>query len=119
MPHPPETTRPVRIGSRGSPLALWQANHVRDRLRAVRPGLEAAVEVIRTAAEKFPERPAEAIGVGIFTKEIDEELLAGRIDLAVHSMKDVPSEVHPEIAIACVPERETPLDAFVSAGPGG
>jgi hydroxymethylbilane synthase len=115
--HNPKEPRPLslRIGTRGSPLALWQANHVAERLRAAAPGLEVTIQVIKTAAEKFPDRPAEAIGVGIFTKEIDEELLAGRVDLAVHSMKDIPSETHPELTIACVPEREAPFDAFIGA----
>jgi hydroxymethylbilane synthase len=111
----PQQARIIRIGTRGSPLALWQANHVAARLRAAEPGLEAEILTIRTAAEKFPEKDARLIGVGIFTREIDEELLSGRIDLAVHSMKDLPSEIHPDLAIAAVPEREIPLDAFVGS----
>ncbi len=108
--------RSIRIGSRGSPLALWQAHSVRDHLSAAEPGLEVSIEIIRTAAEKFPETSPQAIGVGIFTREIDEELLSRRIDLAVHSLKDIPSELHPELTIACVPRRESPLDAFVGVG---
>jgi len=123
MPNPTAPRIPIpaiRLGTRGSPLALWQADHVSDRLRRAFPGLQVEVVVIRTAAEKFPDRPVPAIGVGIFTKEIDEEMLAGRIDLAVHSMKDVPSEIPREILIAAVPQREDPLDAFIgTSGPGG
>jgi len=111
--------KPLRIGSRGSPLALWQAEHVAGRLRAARPDIEVRIEAIRTSAEKFPEEPPQDIGVGIFTREIDEELLQGRIDLAVHSLKDVPSEVPPGLAIAAVPERESPFDAFVGTGGDG
>ncbi len=107
--------RRIKIGSRGSPLALWQARHIAERLRGAEPGLEVEIEVIRTAAENFPDRPPEAIGIGIFTKEIDERLIDGRIDLGVHSMKDIPSQLDPALAIAAVPERETPLDAFVGA----
>ncbi len=107
--------RMIKIGSRGSPLALWQARYVAERLRATAPGLEVEIVAIRTAAENFPDRPPEAIGVGIFTKEIDEQLLDGRIDLGVHSMKDIPSQLHPALAIAAVPERESPLDAFVGS----
>lgn len=117
MSQPAGTTHiRIRIGTRGSPLALWQANHVAARLCAALPGLAVEIRTIRTAAEAFPEKPAPAIGVGIFTKEIDEELLSGKVDLAVHSLKDVPSEVHPELTLAAVPERESPLDAFVSTG---
>jgi hydroxymethylbilane synthase len=106
----------IRIGTRGSPLALWQAHHVRDHLVAATPGLEVTIDIIRTAGEKFPEKSAGEIGVGIFTGEIDRKLLSRDIDLAVHSMKDVPSELTPGLAIACVPPRESPLEAFVGAG---
>jgi hydroxymethylbilane synthase len=110
---------PIRIGSRGSPLARWQVEHVAERLRAAVPGRRVEIEIIRTSAEKFPEEEPQAVGVGMFTREIDEELLARRIDLAVHSLKDIPSQLHPELTIAAVPAREVPLDAFVGtqAGP--
>ncbi len=114
MPTPAGTTvRAIRIGSRGSPLALWQAHHVSDRLRAEVPGLAVTVEIIRTQAEKFPDREPQAIGVGIFTREIDEALIDGTVDLAVHSLKDIPSEFPPDLVIAAVPERESPFDVFV------
>src|SRR5262245_57117754 len=109
----------LRIGSRGSPLARWQAEHVAEKLRAAVPGLQVHIEIIRTSAEKFPEEEPRTVGVGMFTREIDEELLASRIDLAVHSLKDIPSQLPPSLTIAAVPEREVPLDAFVGtpAGP--
>jgi hydroxymethylbilane synthase len=120
MERSPPASRPIRLGTRGSPLALWQANWVRDRLREGGTVLDVEIRIIRTAAEKFPEKDARLIGIGIFTREIDEEILAGRIDLAVHSMKDIPSEIDGRIRIAAVPERETPLDAFAgAAGPSG
>jgi hydroxymethylbilane synthase len=110
--------RSIRIGSRGSPLALWQARHVSDRLRAAAPGLRVEIEVIRTRAEKFPEEEPTSIGIGIFTREIDDEQIAGRIDLAVHSLKDIPSDLSPALTIAAIPERESPLDALVGTEAG-
>ncbi|MGE0723475.1 MAG: hydroxymethylbilane synthase, partial [Alphaproteobacteria bacterium] len=85
----------LRIGTRGSPLALWQARAVAAALTAAAPGLASsgavAIEVIRTTGDRVQDRTLAAIGgKGLFTKEIDEALLAGAIDLAVHSMKDVP-----------------------------
>ena len=105
----------LRIGTRGSPLAMWQATWVADRLRALHPELAVVIETIRTSAELFPEEKPEAIGVGIFTKQIDEALLERRVDLAVHSLKDVPSQTHPLLAFAAIPERESPFDAFLAA----
>lgn len=102
------------MGTRGSPLARTQALWVRDALVAARPGLEIEVVEIRTLAEKFPEKAAAELGVGIFTREIDAALLEGAIDFAVHSLKDVPTELPAGIALAAVPARESPLDAFIS-----
>lgn len=90
----------VRIGTRGSPLALWQANHVAGLLRGLEAGLQAEIVTIRTLAEKFPEKEVAEIGSGIFTREIDEALLEGRIDMAVHSLKDVPSEIDARLAVS-------------------
>lgn len=112
----PPMPRTLKLGTRGSRLALWQANWIRDRLLAEHSALEVNVVVIRTRAEKFPERDLKAMGVGVFTRELDDALLAGEIDLAVHSLKDVPSELPRGVAIASIPRRESPLDAFVSAG---
>ncbi|MCP5366624.1 MAG: hydroxymethylbilane synthase [Hyphomicrobiales bacterium] len=114
MTHPP-----LKIGTRGSPLALAQAHETRDRLAAAFPDLaaEGAVEivVIKTTGDKVLDRPlAEIGGKGLFTKEIDDAMLDGRIDLAVHSMKDVPTWLPDGIVLPCMLEREDPRDAFLS-----
>jgi hydroxymethylbilane synthase len=104
----------LRIATRGSMLALWQANHVRDRLMANEPGLEVELVVIKTRGDKIIDRPlAEVGGKGLFVKEIEEALLDGRADIAVHSLKDLPAEVPDALVIAAIPEREDPRDALV------
>ena len=115
-----ETPR-LRLGTRGSPLALAQANEVRARLAAAHPELseEAAVEivVIKTTGDTIQDRTlAEIGGKGLFTKEIEEALLAGRIDAAVHSMKDVPTWLPEGLEISTILPREDPRDAIFSAG---
>jgi len=106
----------LRIGTRGSPLARAQAEFVRTRIAAAN-GLEpAAVEivVIRTTGDKVRDRPlADLGGKGLFTKELEEALVAGSIDLAVHSAKDVPTFLPAGLRLAAYPEREDPRDAFV------
>ncbi len=113
---------PLRIGTRGSPLALVQAEMVRDRLApsgpegraGIRPR-DAEIVVIKTTGDVLLDRAlSEAGGKGLFTKEIDEALLGGRIDLAVHSLKDVPTWLPDGIVLAAVLEREDPRDAFIS-----
>jgi hydroxymethylbilane synthase len=111
----------LRIGTRGSPLALAQANEVRARLIAAHPELAGpdavAIEVIRTSGDTFFDQPlAEIGGKGLFTKEIEEALIERRVDLAVHSMKDVPTALPDGLCIACVLPREDPRDALI-AGP--
>ena len=105
------------LGTRGSALARWQAELV-TRLLLERRGeledLELRTEIIRTRAEKFPERAIESIGVGVFTKELDDALRRREIDFAVHSLKDLPSRIDADLAIAAVLPRESPFDAFVS-----
>ena len=107
----------IRIGTRGSPLALAQAHQVADKLRAAH-GLapeQCAIVVIKTTGDRVTDRPLiEAGGKGLFTKELEEALFAGDIDLAVHSMKDVPAVVPAGLAIVATLEREDPRDAFVS-----
>jgi hydroxymethylbilane synthase len=104
---------PVRIGTRGSALALWQANHVRDAFHQT-CGVESEIVVVRTSGDKT-NAPVEQIGViGVFTKELEDALLDGRADLAVHSMKDVPTEFSQQCRIATVFKREDPRDALVS-----
>jgi len=108
----------LRIGSRGSQLALWQANHISALLRA--RGHEVEIEIIHTTGDKITDVPLAQVGVkggsgkGIFTKEIEDALAAGRVDLAVHSLKDLPTELPPGFELAAVTEREDPRDAFCS-----
>jgi hydroxymethylbilane synthase len=108
----------LRIGTRGSPLALAQAHEVRARLAAAhsdlaRPGAIEIV-VIKTTGDMVLDRPlAEIGGKGLFTKEIDEAQLAGRVDIAVHSMKDVPTVLPDGLALPCILEREDTRDAFM------
>jgi hydroxymethylbilane synthase len=114
-------SRPLRIGTRGSPMALYQAELVRDRLRAAHPALaeEGALELvpIRTTGDRVQTRLlAEIGGKGLFTKEIEEALLDGRIDLAVHSLKDMETVLPPGLAIGCVLPRDDPRDALVARG---
>jgi len=111
--------RPVRIGTRGSPMALYQAGLVRDRLRAAHPDLaaEGAVELvaIRTTGDRVQTRLlAEIGGKGLFTKEIEEALLDRRIDLAVHSLKDMETVLPAGLEIGCVLPRDDPRDVLVS-----
>ncbi len=109
---------PVRIGTRGSPLALAQAEETRARLLAAHPGLSAAqveIQVIRTTGDRVQDRPLSEIGgKGLFTREIEEALLARRIDLAVHSMKDMPTMLPDGLAIRCLLQREDPRDVLIS-----
>src|SRR5215213_8971221 len=112
-------SRPLRIGTRGSPMALYQAELVRDRLRAAHPELAAdgALELvpIRTTGDRVQTRLlAEIGGKGLFTKEIEEALLDERIDLAVHSLKDMETLLPAGLAIACMLPRDDPRDALVS-----
>ena len=103
----------LRIGSRGSQLALWQANYIADRLRG--DGHTVHIEIIKTTGDKITDVALAKVGTkGMFTKEIEEAMLDRRIDLAVHSLKDLPTELSPEFVIAAVPEREDPRDAFLS-----
>ena len=107
------STRLIRIGTRGSRLALAQAHEVRDRLMAAHGIVEADVEIriIRTTGDRIVDRPlAEAGGKGLFTKEIEEALLAGEIDVAVHSMKDMPTVLPDGLGIVAMLEREDPRD---------
>ncbi len=128
----------LTIGSRGSALALWQAKHVAARLKGL--GIESRIEVIKTtgdhlqtalfgqsasapggigagsaAARTQAAAVLEAGGKGLFTKEIEEALIEGRIDLAVHSLKDLPTEIRAGLVLAAIPEREDPRDAMVGA----
>ncbi|MSP59363.1 MAG: hydroxymethylbilane synthase [Myxococcales bacterium] len=104
----------LRIATRGSKLALWQAHHVSRLLRAAEPGLTIELVVLITVGDKILDRPlSEVGGKGLFVKEIEEALLDGRADVAVHSMKDLPAEIPPRLTLAAVPEREDPRDALL------
>jgi len=110
-------SRPVRIGSRGSQLALWQANFIAAALRG--RGCEAVIEVIRTTGDRLQGMSAPAPlafpgGNGIFIKEIEDALLSGSIDLAVHSLKDLPTELAPDFILAAIPARADARDVLVS-----
>ena len=100
------------IGSRGSQLALWQANWIAARLAEL--GQQTRIEIIKTTGDKITDVPLAKVGTkGLFTKEIEEALLDGRVDLAVHSLKDLPTELPEGLAIAAIPQREDPRDAVV------
>jgi hydroxymethylbilane synthase len=103
----------LRIGSRGSQLALWQANHISDLLRA--QGHTVELEIIKTTGDKITDVALSKVGTkGMFTKEIEEALVENRIDLAVHSLKDLPTELADDFEIAAVTTRENPRDVFCS-----
>jgi len=105
----------LRLGSRGSRLALWQAHHVASRLSASWPGLTVDITIIKTEGDRRTDVPlAATIGDGIFVKEIEAALLAGTIDLAVHSLKDLPTRTPDGLTIAAIPRRHDPRDALVS-----
>ena len=105
----------VRIGTRGSPLAVWQAEWVRSRLHALYPQYETELIKIKTTGDKILDVPlAQVGGKGLFVKEIETALLEGRVDLAVHSMKDMPADIPPGLCIGAMPERENPLDVLIS-----
>ena len=105
----------LRIATRGSPLALWQAEHVKARLEALHPGLEVSLLTMKTRGDKLLDAPlAKVGGKGLFVKELEAGLLDGRADLAVHSLKDVPVQFPEGLELALVMQREDPRDAFVS-----
>jgi hydroxymethylbilane synthase len=104
----------IRIGSRGSLLAMWQAEHVRDRLAAL--GHEVSIQVITTTGDRMQDKRLEAVGgKGAFLKEIEEAMLAGEVDLAVHSLKDVPTVLPDGLGLVAVLERADPRDAWIAA----
>lgn len=108
----------IVIGSRGSQLALWQARDIAARL--ARLGAETRIQIIRTSGDKIKDAPlAQAGGKALFTKEIEEVLAEGSIDLAVHSLKDMPTELPPGLILAAIPEREDPRDTLVGRALGG
>jgi hydroxymethylbilane synthase len=108
-------TRSVKIGTRGSKLALWQAQWVRARIQEAYPGLNVQLVTIKTSGDMILDVPLAKIGgKGLFVKEIENALLEGTVDLAVHSMKDVPVVIPPGLSMDCVTKREDPFDVLIS-----
>jgi hydroxymethylbilane synthase len=107
----------IRIGTRGSPLALAQTVWVKEKLQEKYPDALIETILIKTSGDRFFEASVQAIGgKGIFTKEIEDALLGNEIDVAVHSMKDLPTELPSRLIVAAIPQREDPRDVLVSAG---
>ena len=105
----------IKIGTRGSKLALWQANWVKSSLEVKHPFLSIELETIKTKGDKILDVPlAKVGGKGLFVKEIEEALIDGRIDLAVHSMKDMPGDIPKGLCIGAIPRREIPQDVLIS-----
>jgi hydroxymethylbilane synthase len=106
----------VVIGSRGSELALTQANYIAERIRSVEPGIEVEVLIISTKGDRITDVPLSQVGgKGLFTKELEVALLEKEIDLAVHSLKDLPTELPGGLTVGAIPGRENPADALISA----
>ena len=111
----PSNQLTITIGSRGSKLALFQANWVKSQLEATHSDLEVVIEIIKTSGDVFLDAPLSQIGgKGLFTKEIEDALLDARIDLAVHSLKDLPTVLPAGLSLAAVSRREDVRDAFLS-----
>ncbi len=103
----------LRIGSRGSQLALWQANHISARLRE--QGHEVEIEIIKTTGDKITDVALAQVGTkGMFTKEIEDALVEGRVDVAVHSLKDLPTELPPGFELVAITQRVNPRDVLLS-----
>jgi hydroxymethylbilane synthase len=105
--------RPLIIGSRGSKLALWQAEQARERLQLLNPEIDLRIEIIKTTGDVKTEPLSVIGGKGVFTKELEDALLDGRIDIAVHSLKDLPTILPERLAISAICEREDARDALV------
>jgi hydroxymethylbilane synthase len=111
---------PIRIGTRGSKLALWQANWTKSFLEKKFPSTPIELSIIKTQGDKILDVPlAKVGGKGLFVKEIEAALLARRIDIAVHSMKDMPADIPEGLCIGAIPQRENPLDVFISCNGTG
>ncbi|APW64166.1 hydroxymethylbilane synthase [Paludisphaera borealis] len=114
-PVPASTSAPLRIGTRGSRLARWQADWVADRLRAAHPGLTVELIEIKTQGDRDRNSPLAAIGgTGLFTKEIQRAVVDGQVDVAVHSLKDLPTQGPDALILAAVPPREDVADALIA-----
>jgi hydroxymethylbilane synthase len=105
----------IKIGTRGSKLALWQSNWVKSALEAKHPSISVELEIIKTKGDKILDVPlAKVGGKGLFVKEIEDALITGNVDIAVHSMKDMPAEIPDGLCIGAIPRRETPQDVLIS-----
>ena len=105
----------LKIATRKSPLALWQAEYVRDRLLSAHPGLEVELVTMTTRGDRILDTPLAKIGgKGLFVKELEQGMMAGDADIAVHSLKDVPMDLPEGFILPVICERESPFDAFVS-----
>ena len=112
--------RKLRIGTRGSPLARAQSAWVAERIAALEPDLTTELVIIRTSGDRITDRPLSAVGgKGLFVKEIEEALVAGSVDVAVHSLKDLPAALASGLVLAAVPEREDPRDVVLTRAGGG
>lgn len=108
-------SKTIKIGTRGSQLALWQADWVKSNLQSTYPSLSVELVIIKTKGDKILDVPlAQVGGKGLFVKEIEAAIIDGRVDLAVHSMKDMPSMIPEELTIGAIPHRETPEDVLIS-----
>ena len=108
-------SRKIKDGSRGSPLALWQANWIKDQLESRNPDIPVEIVIIKTSGDKIQDVPLAKIGgKGLFVKELEEALLRKDVDFAVHSMKDMPIKFPFALCIASVTKRENPFDALIS-----
>lgn len=113
-------TTEIKIGTRGSKLALWQANWVKSNIEKMHPGIEVSLSIIKTKGDKILDVPlAKVGGKGLFVKEIEAALINKEIDLAVHSMKDMPSDIPQGLCIGAVPIRENPKDVLISRDGSG
>ena len=107
--------RRIKIGTRGSKLALWQAHWVKKALQKKHPSFSIEIVTLKTKGDKILDVPLAMVGgKGLFVKEIEEAILSGHIDLAVHSMKDMPADIPKGLYIGAVPQRETPQDVLIS-----
>src|SRR3990170_4387304 len=105
----------IRIGSRGSQLALWEAGHIQSEIQNRFPGISVIIKTIKTTGDKILDAPlAKVGGKGLFVKEIEDALIEKRIDLAVHSIKDVTTEFPEGLHLSAITKREDPRDAFIS-----
>ncbi len=107
--------RQISIGTRGSKLALWQANFIKSEIKRLFPGINVDLKIIKTTGDRVTDRPLAMVGgKGLFVKEIEMALLNNDIDIAVHSMKDMPSKLPKGLVIGAIPKRENPFDVLIS-----